>query len=558
MCKRVPRCGDVELNAARTWATLKRLADNTSAAVAAAAAAAGGGRSPVGAPWCAPALAPERHGGRCVGESSLCAVVADMAPSRAVMGRFIGRLIDSLPARVPSAAVSPREYPLERHAAVSYLAYLHEAYDGLPQNGAALALLADVGDAHYLPGRGHCNTCALATHLGELAAAPPDALRHPKLFKSLAPRPPPPTAAAATANFVCAEHTLSKAEAAVWRAVLQPTLGPPPPRVAAYTGGQFLVAAAAVRAATRALGGSAARCARARRRGRCARGAAAVGGGCAARRALHPQSFRCDADGGWGAAGAVVAVRPAAMAAVAAEPSTDVAPMRPSAAERATGCGRNATTGEVAAACAVIVVHKEPVYWAADLPMAVPPYRRHVTADGLYVVPNVYHEHAVYLHYIAAFYDELPPLSVFLHGHRSSWHNTRLNGPAVDRVRELVKQSGALADPAPPGAYVSLNDYDQCFRDVPMPPLRHYPTVDGRGKSAPRLPATEWAAEVAAQAHGWERQMAPEIGAAPPLREAYCCTQFAVSADRIRRRSHAFWRRPSPTSSTSRCRRRAR
>ena len=82
------------------------------------------------------------------------AVVADMAPSRAVMGRFIGRLIDSLPARVPSAAVSPREYPLERHAAVSYLAYLHEAYDGLPQNGAALALLADVGDAHYLPGRG--------------------------------------------------------------------------------------------------------------------------------------------------------------------------------------------------------------------------------------------------------------------------------------------------------------------------------------------------------------------------------------------------------------------
>ena len=97
------------------------------------------------------------------------------------------------------------------------------------------------------------------------------------------------------------------------------------------------------------------------------------------------QSFRCDAEGGWGAAGAVVAVRPAAMAAVAAEPP-DVAPLRPSAAERATGCGRNATTGEVAAACAVIVVHKEPVYWAADLPMPVLPYRRHVTADGLYVV----------------------------------------------------------------------------------------------------------------------------------------------------------------------------
>ena len=59
-------------------------------------------------------------------------------------------------------------------------------------------------------------------------------------------------------------------------------------------------------------------------------------------------------------------------------------------------------------------------------------YKRVVTADGLYVLPNVWHEHAVYLHYICAFYDSLPPLSAFLHGHRSSWHN---RGTAAPRPR---------------------------------------------------------------------------------------------------------------------------
>ena len=51
MCKRVPRCGDVELNAARTWATLKRLADNTSAAVAAAAASTSRRCAPSSPTW---------------------------------------------------------------------------------------------------------------------------------------------------------------------------------------------------------------------------------------------------------------------------------------------------------------------------------------------------------------------------------------------------------------------------------------------------------------------------------------------------------------------------
>ena len=90
--------------------------------------------------------------------------------------------------------------------------------------------------------------------------------------------------------------------------------------------------------------------------------------------------------------------------------------------------------------------------WKASLRMPVLSYRRVAQPDGLYVVsdvpprprlsappctplhpsctpftftpplqvPNVYREHAVYLHYIAAFYHRLPRTSLFLHGHHQS------------------------------------------------------------------------------------------------------------------------------------------
>ena len=68
--------------------------------------------------------------------------------------------------------------------------------------------------------------------------------------------------------------------------------------------------------------------------------------------------------------------------------------------------------------------------------------------------------------------------------------------------------------------YVSFNELKECMR-----------------------PAAQWQAEVAAQLHGWARQLLHEVGPPPAtFGEAYCCTQFAVSAARIRRRSHAFWR----------------
>ena len=54
----------------------------------------------------------------------------------------------------------------------------------------------------------------------------------------------------------------------------------------------------------------------------------------------------------------------------------------------------------------------------------------------------------VYLHYIAAFYHQLPRTSVFLHGHHSSWHN-RI--PAAEQIRALdLDQMARYISPVSP------------------------------------------------------------------------------------------------------------
>ena len=72
--------------------------------------------------------------------------------------------------------------------------------------------------------------------------------------------------------------------------------------------------------------------------------------------------------------------------------------------------------------CVVVAAHKENLDWLRELAYPKIIYKRYVH-NGPHVTPNVFHEHAVYLRYICAFYDVLPPLTAFLHGHHTSWHN---------------------------------------------------------------------------------------------------------------------------------------
>ena len=86
-------------------------------------------------------------------------------------------------------------------------------------------------------------------------------------------------------------------------------------------------------------------------------------------------------------------------------------------------------------------------------------YRRYVN-EGPHVTPNVFHEHAVYLRYICAFYETLPALSLFVHGHKTSWHNRR-TPPVPTQLRSIDLRKAAVEG----GVYKSFNDVQQCWRD---------------------------------------------------------------------------------------------
>ena len=62
--------------------------------------------------------------------------------------------------------------------------------------------------------------------------------------------------------------------------------------------------------------------------------------------------------------------------------------------------------------------------------------------------------------YICAFYDDLPRLSVFLHGHETSWHHRR-KPTAAEQLRRLDLRGAAQAG----GVYLSFNDYQECWRE---------------------------------------------------------------------------------------------
>ncbi|KAL3892905.1 MAG: hypothetical protein SGPRY_014668 [Prymnesium sp.] len=86
-------------------------------------------------------------------------------------------------------------------------------------------------------------------------------------------------------------------------------------------------------------------------------------------------------------------------------------------------------------------------------------YRRYVHA-GPHVTPNVFHEHAVYLRYICAFYNELPALSLFVHGHKSSWHHRKTPSVAIQLKSINVDEAARKG-----GVYKSFNDVGQCWRE---------------------------------------------------------------------------------------------
>jgi hypothetical protein len=126
-----------------------------------------------------------------------------------------------------------------------------------------------------------------------------------------------------------------------------------------------------------------------------------------------------------------------------------------------------------------------------------------------WVVPNLAHEALPYLRFIIDHYDNLPRRTVFLHGHRASWHNK-------DMAVVLRALNWDLE-------YANLN-VNSGLHLAPDAP------VEGGG---PMRYAYIKAV--------WPTAFQPWFGPIPPYFNVHCCGQFLVSRDAIRALPLAFW-----------------
>ncbi|KAF2083794.1 hypothetical protein K490DRAFT_10895, partial [Saccharata proteae CBS 121410] len=161
----------------------------------------------------------------------------------------------------------------------------------------------------------------------------------------------------------------------------------------------------------------------------------------------------------------------------------------------------------------------EDITWMDDLSTKWTPFPYNVDAwfpsPHLRIPTNKGHEAMVYLTFIIDHWDDLPPRTIFVHGHRKSWHQ--------DDILKLVNhlQFPALESEG----YISLRCdwYPSC--PIEIRPLAHDTPAWGPGENRHE---TEYAI-----AEAWESLFPgteiPETIAAP------CCAQFAVTRDAIRR-----------------------
>ena len=469
---------------------------------------------------CAPTLRRVEKGGRpaCTSAKPLCVIMANSESIK----EYSAGLHWSVEASLPVLTAPVDQIPRERQAAVTHLTYIHDHYDALPQ---VLALLIDHGDAHATSG---CSTCVQMTLLREMAADDSKALRRlgaeQPILMSLSPQLERGGGGIKRATYKCVSNPLSPAEEALWNRLLGHWLGPAPKILGGFAGSQFLASRSLFRQRPRAMWATLLRTLLRRKPlkldnatsdesllvGLLEKGLWGVllGESVDGSFVCHPL--------GYGAHSAQLPIRPPSDRRVAEAVQLQLeakAPLVPNPSELATGCSSDSD------ACVVVVDGKASdrrmAYSGASQRVAILRYKRQASAL-LSVTPNLWHEHAVYLHYISAFYDSLPPLTAFVHGHYRSWHN-RLRAPAIVQLSQMdLATIGAKGD-----TYYSFNDLQQCMK--------------------PR--EEDWQKEMNSMRPSYERMLEQALGPPPErLCHAYCCTQFLVSRDRIRRHSHQFYR----------------
>lgn len=133
----------------------------------------------------------------------------------------------------------------------------------------------------------------------------------------------------------------------------------------------------------------------------------------------------------------------------------------------------------------------------------------------LHTPANKGHEAMAYLTYIIDTYHNLPPVSIFLHGHREAWHNNiMLDMSTSEMIRNL------RLDKVEKDGYFNL----RCHFN-PGCPEHLYPF------------ATEYDSEKSEELlikDAWMEVFQVSEDQVPRVLAQACCSQFAVTADRIR------------------------
>lgn len=133
----------------------------------------------------------------------------------------------------------------------------------------------------------------------------------------------------------------------------------------------------------------------------------------------------------------------------------------------------------------------------------------------LHTPKNRGHEAMVYLSYIIDNYDSLLPINIFIHGHRTAWHNNLMLGYSTSQMLQRLQFDKVVKD-----GYFNL----RCHFN-PGCPEHLYPFTDeyNADKAEELLIKDAW--QEVFEVPEWQ---VPRVLAQP------CCAQFAVTAERIR------------------------
>jgi hypothetical protein len=155
----------------------------------------------------------------------------------------------------------------------------------------------------------------------------------------------------------------------------------------------------------------------------------------------------------------------------------------------------------------VVCRYGEDLDWLRYQPHPAVVYEKHrdrVAQAGLHGVPrNTANEASAFLKFIVDYYDDLPEVMVFLHGHRYAYHQ-----------EDVLTLLDAIEDPSTLPGYCNLNL-----------------AVWGLKEDPSRKPLYE---EHKAWLEAW-------LGPLPPLLLDRCCAQFVVRRERVLHRPKAFF-----------------